>query len=58
MEPRRLVESISCVSEGRLLYGQVVVVDMHNNNAVNKRPMKAEDLGLFIHWVRCRLLEK
>eukprot|EP00913_Durusdinium_trenchii_P027644 g25925.t1 len=23
---------------------QVVVVDMHNNNAVNKRPMKAEAL--------------
>ena len=27
---------------GRCVFGQVVVVDMHNNNAVNKRPMKAE----------------
>jgi len=54
----RWVHLLCFISEGRLLYGQVVVVDMHNNNAVNKRPMKAEDLGLFIHWVRCRLLEK
>lgn len=38
---------------------QVVVVDMHNNNAVNKRPMKAEALcvpwPLILFWVRSTL---
>ena len=41
---QNLYRSPWCISLLRVLW-QVVVVDMHNNNAVNKRPMKAEDFG-------------